>query len=383
MESAYLYETQGAVSLSPQEFPLNGGLFGSRFLAEAYSSISLFPVPQDNTVGTNDMHNAITLISFPKGRISFEKHFKNAVDDIGGGGQYLPVISKDLIGFGQTRAFVLYDFKKKIHREYTITTSLAKNIEKVAVADVSHLQFIFQIEKQNTSSHDPWDISKVLQLMDLSGEKAKLIKEIPKVNGAIWSVVRDKNFLYDSETRQLQVYNMNLEPAQHPLADVILRNKKKADFMVIYAHPNLPFAVLSGGYKGATYISWGESRDTTPHLLFRSAHQFSFSPDGKWVTFKDETHDPAKTYLMPVSEKYPNYLGSPILIFNRYFNENKFAWTTNPISFVGSRGEKIYRWDLENQDFPEKGKMSFHDYIVQKDLEKLTREKRQGLGEKR
>ncbi|HMN02017.1 MAG TPA: hypothetical protein PKC17_04540, partial [Geobacter anodireducens] len=71
-----------------------------------------------------------------------------------------------------------------------------------------------------------------------------------------------------------------------------------------------------------------------------------------------------------------------ILLADTYFDEGKFAWTTNPTGFVGSRLDKIYHWDLENRDFPEKGTMSFHDYIVKNDLEKLTREKKQGLGNK-
>jgi len=113
------------------------------------------------------------------------------------------------------------------------------------------------------------------------------------------------------------------------------------------------------------------------------AGSFSLSPDGNWFIFKHYFgSDVYQTYLMPVSEKYPHYLGTPILLADTYFNEGKFAWTSNPTGFVGSSLDKIYRWDLENQNFPEKGKMSFHDYIVQKDLEKLTREKRQGLGSK-
>ena len=92
--------------------------------------------------------------------------------------------------------------------------------------------------------------------------------------------------------------------------------------------------------------------------------------------------DIAKTYLMPVSEKYPNYLGSPILLFDHHFNDNNFGWTTNPISFVGSRLNKLYRWELTNAAHPESDKTTFHDYIVEHDLEKLTRENRQGLGQK-
>jgi len=373
MKPSYLYKTEETAELKPQELKLNGGLFSG-----GHSSISLFPVTQDNSIGTNDMHNAITMISFPKGRISFDKHFKNAVGDIGGGGQYLPIISKDLIGFGQTRAFALYDFKKKIHREYSITTSLAKSIEKVAIADAKQRHFIFEIE---LGTNDPWKNSYTLQLIDLSGEKAKLIKEIPKEKGVIWSVVGDNIFLNYYDDMMLKIIDMNLEPAQHPLADLIRQNKGKLSFLVINAHHSLPFAILSGGKYGSVFISWGKDRDNTPHMLNDDATHISFSPDGKWVTFKRFIDlNTSKTYLMPVSEKYPHYLGSPIQIFNKYFNDNKSAWTTNPISFVGSRGEVIYRWDLENRDFPEKGKMSFHDYIVQEDLKKLTKEKRQGLG---
>ncbi len=83
---------------------------------------------------------------------------------------------------------------------------------------------------------------------------------------------------------------------------------------------------------------------------------------------------------MPVSEKYPHFLGSPILLLNKDFDDDSFAWTSNPTSFVGIRLETIYRWDLDNQPHPGSDKMSFHDYIVERDLKKLTREKRQGLG---
>ena len=92
--------------------------------------------------------------------------------------------------------------------------------------------------------------------------------------------------------------------------------------------------------------------------------------------------DTNKTHLMPVSEKYPHYLGSPIQLLNDYFNDDNFAWTNNPISFVGSSQEIIYRWELTNKAHPESKKATFHDYIVERDLEKLTREKRQGLGVK-
>ena len=372
MGLSYLYEEKDfkeAKSLEPQIFKSSS------------RNLSLFPVPQDNSVGTNDISNAITLISFPKGKISYDKYFRNAVDDIGGGGTYIPVISPDVIGFGQVRIFVIYDFKKKIHREFRIFMSIEKYIDKIAIADARQRHFIFEIEKQKGGTNDPWAVSKSLQLIDLSGEKPNLIKEIPKDAGVIWSVVSGQNFLYDIEKEQVQVLNMNLEPAHHPLANEINHNKGQINFSWIHSHPSLPFAILSGGEDGATFISWGEGREKTPKLLSSRATQFSFSPDGNWVVFREKFDlDTERTYLLPVSEKYPRYLGSPILMSNDCFGENKATWTTNPISFVGSLLDKIYRWELTNQAHPESDKATFHDYIVEHDLEKLTKEKRQGLG---
>ncbi|WP_225073355.1 hypothetical protein [Desulfuromonas sp. CSMB_57] len=57
------------------------------------------------------------------------------------------------------------------------------------------------------------------------------------------------------------------------------------------------------------------------------------------------------------------------------------TWTKNPTAFVASGGDELNRWELTRDAYPEAGDMDLHDYIVQKDLEKLTREKRQGLGQ--
>ena len=161
----------------------------------------------------------------------------------------------------------------------------------------------------------------------------KRIKEIPVETGVAWSAVGDKHFLWDFDDKKpnLRVFDMNLEPAKHPLADIINQNKGKTSFIDINAHPTLPFAILSGGKYDETVISWGEGRDKAPHVITSNGKQFSFSPDGKWVTYKDASFDgTARTFIMPVSEKYPHYLGSPIQIWDYYFNDDNFAWTHKP-----------------------------------------------------
>jgi hypothetical protein len=71
------------------------------------------------------------------------------------------------------------------------------------------------------------------------------------------------------------------------------------------------------------------------------------------------------------------------LIHDGYFERVNCAWTRNPVSFVGNDGRNTYRWELTKEaQKTEDGYPTFHDYIVAKDLEKLTREKKQGLGKK-
>lgn len=385
MRPIYLYEKKeilkGAVSLPPKEYSNKGGLLNSGWPIGNGSSMALFPVPYDNAVGTNDMGNALTIISFPKGKIEYDKSFKNAVDRLEGSGVYLRNAVPDLVGFAQVRRFVLFDLKNKLARQYRIEMSIGNTIERVALADAGQRRFFMEIEEQKAGTNDPWASNSYLKLIDLSGEKHKVIKEV-NIGAQVWAAAHDRLFLWEFDDKKLQVFNMNLEPAHHPLEEVINKHKNNIKFDRIFIHPRFPFAILDGG-MGTLMISWGNDRDSDPKFILGSGQDYSISPDGKWVAFKYHVNSNSdKTYLMPISEKYPHYLGSPILLRDDYFNDNKTAWTTKPTAFVGSDRGVLYRWDLENQDFPEKGRMSFYDYTVQKDLEKLTREKKQGLGGK-
>jgi hypothetical protein len=370
-----LYNINESSTLRPEEYRVRG------------SNLSLFPVPQDNAIGTNDMGNAITLLTFKKGRLSSDKYFRNAAHDFEGGGTYLPVIDKDTIGFAQSRRFLLFDFQTKDCRDYRIVMSIDKTIRKAAIADPLKKHFIFEIKEFNRHSEDHRDYTNHLLLMDLGGPEPRMIKEvnIGKVTG--WTTAVGKNFLYDLKANKIRVLDMNLEESNHPLADIVKKHGDRINFTRVQPHPYLPFAIVYAGDYGSTYLTWNSDRSSCPLQLFSGAYDFTFSPDGKWSVFKKENFadDTIKTYLMPVSEKYPNYLGSPILLFDKAFGgavNDTSVWTTNPISFVGSRMDKLYRWELTNEAHPESDKPTFHDYIVEKDLEKLTREKRQGLGEK-
>jgi len=377
----YLYDNFGnsiPLTLPPQIYKL-----------DVRSSVSLFPVPFDNAVGTNDLRNAITVISFPNGKLDMENHFRSLFDDVRGGGTFLPVIPPDSIGFGQTRRFLLYNFKTGSHKKFRLFPSIDEKIENIAIADGRRKLFIVEAEGLDRHSEDHNDGTFFLQLFDLSGDEAKPIKKIDIGTGSIWTVAHNRLFLWYFSKKIMEVYDLNLEPVQHPVSEIVKKNKDKIYFTRIVIHPTIPFAILyGGGDTPDTIINWGQGRDKTPKPLFEGGtDHFSFSPDGKWVTLKQWISlREERTYLMPVSEKYPNYLGSPILLVNKYFDPPRFAWTNNPVGFLGSRLEKLYRWELTKEAY--KSIMgddydkypTFHDWIVAKDLEKLTKEKKQGLG---
>lgn len=347
-----------AITLNPQSHVMKR--IGAGLSSESvYMHVSLFPVPYDNAVGTNDIGNALTIISFDKGKMTYKRYFKDAVYDVCCGGSYMTHAVPGLVGFGQAGRFVLYDLKRKTARDFSTQT-----ITKIVVADADKLHFLFGDNRR-------------IELFDLSGSESKLIKEISDPLGTIWSAGNDRIFLWEYEAKKMRVLDLNLEPARHPLEEVISRHKEQIGFMRMALHPHLPFAILYDGIEGDFVVSWDKDRNIPPRVLVYDGEDFTFSPDGKWVVYKTgNIGQRSQTYMMPVSEKYPNYLGSPILLTDSYFNN--YAWSTNPTAFVGTSCEDLYRWDLENAIFPGKGKMSFHEYIVQKDLEHLARKLAEG-----
>jgi hypothetical protein len=368
-----LYDLTQAATLEPQTYRTRS------------PNLSLFPVPQDNAVGTNDMGNAITLLSFRRGRLVTDTHFRNAAYRFAGGGTYLPVIDQNTIGFAQSRRFLLFDFKKRICRDYDITTAMTKNIERVAIADARQKHFIFEIQAHNPRSEDPWDFTSYLLLMDLSMSEPKILKELNIGKTIYWTKFNDKIIFFDLKNKKTTLFDLFFEKKNHPFTEIINKNIERLSFTRIFVHPELPFAILSGGRRGSTLIKWEDCIGDNILPLIDYTTDFTFSPDGNWVVLKKDYPEPHQTYLMPVSEKYPNYLGSPIKLLDKGFGRpsvnNNAAWTTNPISYVGSYMSTLYRWELTSDAYPEAGDMDLHDYIVQKDLEKLTREKRQGLGQ--
>jgi hypothetical protein len=223
-----LYNVEDAITLTPQIYKI-----------DTRSSISLFPVPFDNAVGTNDLRNAITVISFPNGKLDMENYFRSLFGDVRGGGTFLPVIPPDSIGFGQTRRFLLFNFKKRIHKKFRIVPSIDETIFNIAIADARAKKFIFEIKEFDRTSEDHHDNTYFLYLIDLSGDEVKVLKKVNIGQGSIWAVSENKVFVWYFNKKVMDVYDMNLEQAQHPIGEIIKKNKGRVTFtrMVILQIP--------------------------------------------------------------------------------------------------------------------------------------------------
>ncbi|MGA2508230.1 MAG: hypothetical protein ABSF80_12220, partial [Chitinispirillaceae bacterium] len=197
-----------------------------------------------------------------------------------------------------------------------------------------------------------------------------------------WAIQNKTIFIYNNDSIKMKAYDINFKPVQHPFCDLFngLKNFRRLDQLII--HPNLPFAILveidrkvRDDYK-VWIARWANPMQTDEderlvELLFQNISMFSkyaniqgltcsgfeFSPDGKWLVFRDESEDvlqktPSPTFVaMPVSADNPLFLGKPKFL-GRVLRENarptSTAWIQKPMSYVASDGKILYKWELEN-----------------------------------
>ncbi len=343
MDTLYTLNTAKPSLIQPHIFPLEEEIE------------ELFSVPADNAVATNELDNAITLLKFEGNEIVYDLIAKDFLEYVSGGDlAFLPVFSSDTIGYAQTRGFLLFNIKSKKFIYYFICEELEEYILDVAVVDAEKRHFVFEIEcyDDDISKAIP-ESNKILKIADLSSETGKILATIQIGKKDNWAVQDKTIFVYYQNT--LTALNTDFESVEHPL--VTFFNKQKETFRrlnQLYIHPSLPFAVLVeiDCKINKDYVVWIVSWESEKQQFFKmltknKTFDFEFSPDGKWLIFRDKTQKASKYILMPVNSELPHFLGSPITLGEIPYPETT-AWTTNPLSFVVSEGDRILKWDLTN-----------------------------------
>lgn len=367
----------------------------------------IFAVPADNTVGTNELDNAVTLLKF-KNDSELEKDIvkKDFMEMVSGPFEYrfLPVWSDTEIAYSQTKGFLLVNILEQEVEIHSICPGLYDGqIENIAVLDGEKRTFVIEVLLSNGNQEgDIWD-DKILKIVQFANDTFAVLAERPAgikttAYSEPWFVHDKKVFIYTDSTTKIEAFDEQFQPVSHPLADAFNQSSKLfRSLREIYLHPELPFALivemgkepdvskfdsLPPAAKIAAITPLYDEISRTTLYLFRWQEQdvkqrfipllsaagsvwgkynpennygeFTFSPDGKWVVFRDysQNGDNPIFVAVPIDRKNPLYLGKPIKLGNAMRGDaigpTGTAWTTNPTAFIMCDGIALYRWVLDD-----------------------------------
>ena len=366
----------------------------------------VFAVPEDNMVGTNELDNAIKLLEFQNdGKL--EKHVvkKDFMEMVTGPFEFrfLPVWSDKEIAYSQSRGVLLVNIPDKKVEIHTVVPGLDDIIQDLQILDASKRIFVFEII---LPAEGLGNYEKILKVIRFENGTFTIFAEHPagiKTSSYTepWFVYQKRIFIYKDSTTEFEVFDENFNPTTHPLAEAFNKNSKNfRQLFEIAVHPSLPFALIVE--TGKDTIDWEYLKSlpfeeykkvSAPMLaecsrrtlyLFQWQHSdpekrmtplisvagsiwksynpknaycnFSYSPDGKWVVFRDKSNDHKNPVFVaiPITEKNPLLLGKPLKLGNAMRSDaigpTGTAWTTNPTAFVMCDGVILYRWNLDIYD---------------------------------
>jgi hypothetical protein len=320
--------------------------------AEEYKSkewlYTLFPVPEENVLGTNTLFNGITLLKLEQGKVIYKPVKKNIFSYLSSGAQnFTPVFSIDTIGFAQTRAFFQFNLITKEHISHMVCTRIEEDIDGVKVVDGPRRIFLFKIDWSGKA--------KIFRLTDLSTDKVKVLGEMRVESDTVeWDVNKGVIYLYRD---LITAYDLNFKPISQPFDQFVKSNRDIfGDIVEIFFHPEHPFAILlefpskQSTKSNSWVITWTPKNEFKIFNLFwqTSAGGFQCSPDGKFVVFEGFPAHPGTYFAMKVDPKLPHYLSTPMPMGQiPQIPNGVHAWTTKPMGFVVSAGDKLIRYDLE------------------------------------
>jgi hypothetical protein len=367
----------------------------------------IFAVPEHNMVGTNELDNAVKLLEFKKDeQLKMHTVKKDFMEMVTGPFEFrfLPVWSDKEIAYTQSKALLIINIPEKKVEIHTISPGLyTGHIENLAVLNIEKRIFVFEIDNPDAEVQG---FEKILKVIQFTNETFSVLAEHPAGKKTMtytepWFVYDKNIFLYNDRTTKIEAYDETFKTIKHPLADEF--NNNQVEFRCIreiVIHPTLPFALIveqgkwptkeqlvkfdslpEDAQDSAREALYKEGRRTSLYLFRWKEHDvknqfipllsiagsiwnsynpvnsycnFTFSPDGKWVVFRDETEstDKPNFVAVPVSTDNPLYLGKPLklgkVLRTDAYETRSSAWATKPLAFIVSDGKVLYRWELEN-----------------------------------
>jgi hypothetical protein len=340
----------------------------------------IFSVPVENAVAINSLNNAITLLKFKDDKIEYDEVRRNFISGVGDGDKFYPgIFSDEWIGYTQTRGFLLFNLKDKSFADHIPIKSGDEYFKGVAPFDGSKLQFVFHVHEAYFQ-----DGIRHLKVIEFDGKGG--FKDISQIKTGAdkvgysepWAIQNKTIFVYNDDSVKITAYDINFKPVHHPFCDLFNNIKDFRCLDQLCMHPSLPIAILvemdkneRGDYR-VWLINW-QNPDPEKRIIellgqdisifsnwsrIRSLYvsNFQFSPDGKWLVFRDESEEVLQSLAnptfvaMPVDGGRKIPLGKPKVlgkVMRENANPTSTAWIKKPLSFVVSDGLVLYKWELD------------------------------------
>jgi hypothetical protein len=207
----------------------------------------LFPVPRKNSVGTNDLDNAITFLEL--GDESVRRHIiaRDFLEEVSGDYKFgfTPVFSQDEIVYTQTRGMVCINAKTGKANLYDLC-GIQEQIGGIAVIDPAKKLFVTELLRPLAP-----DYERFLQVIQpVTEDSVKVIGEVAagmkKFDyGSPWFVYQGKLFVCDDSVPTIKCFDATLTPATHILTETFKKeNWRLLGISEIDVHPTMPFALL-------------------------------------------------------------------------------------------------------------------------------------------
>jgi hypothetical protein len=344
--------------------------------------MTVFSVPVENAVGTNSINNAITLLRFNDDKVNYDEVKRNFIEGVGSGDKFYPRMFKGpWAGYTQTRGFLLFNFKDKSWIDAMPVTSGDEYYTGVQTFDEDKLQFIFQKLEEGNGLKG----IRHLQLLEFHPDGSfTTLAEIKAGAHEVryvepWAIQNKTLFVYKNDSIKIDAFDNNFHQISHPFSYLFnsLKEFKRLDQIVF--HPTAPIAIIveierEGRDKYRVHLACWQNKDPEKRFVellgqeismfsewrdlkgLKCSH-FEFSPDGKWLVFRDNSEMVLQSIAnptfvaMPVDVDREMPLGIPKIlgkVMRESAQPTSTAWIATPTCFVVSDGLVLYKWELDN-----------------------------------
>jgi len=351
----------------------------------------IFPAPKPNTVGTlDDQSNGIVILKFGNYGVMPEctvvaKDYGDNVYDVNYY-RFSPNYTEDTIAYSETRIAVIANVKTD--EAFYADCGLSGEDYLLGIRFLDPKEELLVLLK--SIKGDKLNRGSYLHIAKLEGkdlidtgcsiyigetDDSEISPNFPQYNP--WYVHDRHLFVYDPKQHKITCTN-GTQSLSHPFSEAFNTNRigKVKDIAI---HPKLPFAAIieecapnalnlitlrwditDPKKDGRQVISFNQVLEPLKSLFdldnLTLAYP-SFSPDGNRYVIgligRDEWDVHETTHfvaipVVPVDKKHPYFLDiDNLVILGQVTGLTSIAWTSDPISYVVSDGELLYKWDLD------------------------------------